>query len=467
MGAEPTTDAGSLAAASELARWARAESIPCLLRGEPGFAAAAPIYNLMHDGAPVAIVQPRGDRDVAAVLAWAAESRIAVAVRGGGHHVGGFGTYADGIVLSLSAMRGARLEADGAIVTVEGGSRLGELDRYLSPRGLVVPTGTVSDTGIGGLALGGGIGWLVGSLGLTCDSIVGADVALPDGRIVAAEEAGNEDLLWFMRGAGGGCGVVTRFRFKTHRLPSCHVGIATAAADPGVLATVLSHLSADCPPELTVAPLLRRDDRGDPVLCVEFCLGGDDLTGIDDLLRRIPQAEVSICREAEYTSWQSHTDDQFLAPRRGYWKSAYFAELDLSRADLLVDHLRLAPPGIEATILVEHLHGRFHGEGPQSGAFPIRAARLGFLFSARWVSPKLDEAGRGWVRAGVQILDPDGKAGAYSNYSPADDERVTRDLVSSAGRLERLLGTKRRFDPHNVLALSHVGRLMAAGGEAG
>jgi FAD/FMN-containing dehydrogenase len=442
-------------AAAEVAAWARSTGLPCDLPGDPGHERRRWVYNRLHDMSPSAIVAPRDAADVRQLLLRAHDAGLPLTVRGGGHHVAGYGTSDGGVVVDLRAMRRVRPSADGREVAVGGGARLRDVDAALCPRGLVVPTGTVSDTGIGGLALGGGIGWLVGLRGLTCDNIVGAEVVLPSGAIVHAGEPEHADLLWALRGGGGGFGVVTEFRFRAAPLPPCTVGTLTLPlrAAAAALRRLLAFLDEDCPRALTVAPLLRRDAAGEPILAVDFCAAGAD-DAVDRLVAAVRPERRAIERRSDYRVWQRSSDALFAEPLRGYWKAAYKPELGDRDVEAIVASMEAAPPG-SPSILVEHLHGAFHDTGRDDAAFPLRDAAFGVLFSARWADAEDDAAAISWARSGVAAVDPEGASGSYANYAPHDDRRVARDFDRRPAVRERLRRVKAACDPHDVLARHH------------
>ncbi|HTV19748.1 MAG TPA: FAD-binding protein, partial [Polyangiaceae bacterium] len=269
----------------ELQRWAAASGIDCCTPEHPEYATKRLVYNRIHDAYPVAVVSPRSAAEVAQCLRFARAQALPLAVRGGGHHVGGFGTCDAGLVIDLGSMRRVAIGNEG-VASVGAGARLGHVDGFLCPRGFVVPTGTVSDTGIAGLALGGGIGWLLGLYGLTCDNLVGADVVVGDGELVRAEAPEHGELLWALRGGGGGLGIVTEFRFRTHRLPICVAGslVVQAAGARAALWRLVQFLEERCPARLTVAPVLRQDSDGRLALFVDFCLAGSDERALDRLI---------------------------------------------------------------------------------------------------------------------------------------------------------------------------------------
>ncbi|MGH9929086.1 MAG: FAD-binding protein [Pyrinomonadaceae bacterium] len=436
------------------ARLAQKIDVDSIGPSDPRYANARLVYNRFHDLYPAALVRTRKASAIAEILRFAADNNVPLAVRGGGHHIAGFGSCDGGIVIDFSPFREVSLNPNTGLVEVEPGVRLGDLDRHLAARGLVVPTGTVSDTGIAGLTLGGGIGWLVGRNGLTCDQLVGADVVLADGSVARAEDPHHEDLLWALRGGGGNFGVVTQFRYAPSPLPQLIVGSGTigleGAAD--ALERLVGFLETSCPRTLTVAPAFFRNARAEPRLSIDFCLSAAADRTLDSLMEIVGPASWKTWRNVEYWSWQSAFDRLFLPPMRGYWKSRYSKRLSRSNIDTLVDAFARSSVARSA-ILIEHLHGAFVDTGTEASSFPLRWARFGVLLSARWRDRTQDESAISWVRETFSRLDPNDTSAAYSNYTGADDPRALQAFESGLAR--RLISVKVRYDLENVFRRNH------------
>lgn len=446
---EPTSEPEWLC---DFARYANDASVDWIGPRDPRYEQARLIYNRFHNLTPGAIVRSKSPAVITQVLALAKEHALPVAIRGGGHHIAGYGSCNEGVVIDFSPFRAVQLDGASGIVEVDPGARLGDVDRTLTEHGLVVPTGTVSDTGIAGLALGGGIGWLLGCYGLTCDHLIGADVVLADGREVRAEDPEHSDLLWALRGGGGNFGVVTRFRFRTRSQPKLIVGSATIPFQRAAesLADTVEFL-ADCPRDLTIAPTFYRTAIGEPVFSIDFCLASDDESVLKRLQQVVGLANWSIRRDADYVAWQRNFDDLFQPPMRGYWKSRYGTSLTRTDIEILLDAFACAPTQRSA-ILIEHLHGAFTDGGAETSAFPLRWASFGVLLSARWPDPSQDDVAIKWVRETFSRLDPQSLSAAYSNYTASDDHRAVRAFDKLASRLASI---KSHYDPSNVFHRNH------------
>jgi FAD/FMN-containing dehydrogenase len=437
-----------------LADWLSAEKVDWIGPADTRYDDARLLYNRMHDLRPALIVRTLRTDVLARVVQLAAEHGVTLAVRGGGHHVAGFASCDGGIVLDFTPFRGVSFTPTTRTVEVEPGTRLGDIDRALCPSGWVVPTGTVSDTGIAGLTLGGGIGWLVGCYGLTCDHLIGADVLLADGRAVRAEDPEHADLLWALRGGGGNFGVVTRFRYSARKLPRVTVGSALIRPADAArsLPEALFFLEHSCSRMLTVAPVLTRQSSEELALSLDFCLAGDDDRDLVALRRAVGPATWDIRPGASFVAWQRRLDTAFQPPLRGYWKANYTRSApDLDTA-AVVEAFRRAP-GRHATILIEHLHGAFRDTGEHAAAFPLRWASFGMLIACRWQHSDGDAPAMAWVRRTFAGLGGSDTSAAYSNYTTLDDPR---GVTSFAGGLaERLRAVKHRYDPTNLFRRNH------------
>lgn len=418
-----------------------------------GYDAARTVFNRMHDRRPGAILRRLTPDGVARAVGFARDRGLDLTMRGGGHHIAGFAVCDDGIVLDFSQDREVSIDAAG-VVAVAPGARLADLDEALVPRGLAVPTGTVSDTGIAGLTLGGGIGWLTGRHGLTCDHLVAADLVTADGVHHRVDARTQPDLLWGLRGGGGNFGVVTRFYFQPVALDRVVAGrLRSGAVDlAAALGAVLDWLASACPAELTVAPVLRRTSHG-VELSVEFCLVGDDQrAALEHLVRVVRPAEARYFANREgFLAWQRSLDGAFREPLRGYWKARYVDTLDAAAVRGLIDRLDLAPAA-HASVTLEHLHGVFADRDPASSAFPIRGRKLGTLVSARWRDAADDAANRAWVRSCFPAPGAGEAQATYSNYSEGAESVIDGYPADVRSRLRRV---KAQFDPHNVFRHNH------------
>ena len=391
----------------ELTRISERLGVDLILPSNSRYNSARLIYNRMHDLHPAALIQTSRDDSVAEIVRFAADRGILLAIRGGGHHIAGYGSCDGGLVLDFSPFRAVTLDHLTGIAEVESGARLSDVDETLCPLGLVIPTGTISETGIAGLTLGGGIGWLIGRYGLTCDQLIGADVVLANGRVVRAEHPEHNHLLWALRGGGGNFGAVTRLRYRTHPLPLCIVGscVLPLPKAANALERLALYLEHSCPRQLTTAATIARDDKYGPSLSIDFCLSGADETTLSDLLGFIAPAQQFIQRNVPFSAWQRAFDHVFHPPMRGCWKARYGRSLTRVEIDTILLAFERAPT-LQASILIEHLHGAISDTGIDTSAFPLRWALFGVLFSARWMNSSNDQEALHWVHSAVARLDP-------------------------------------------------------------
>lgn len=424
---------------------------------DPRYSDGRHVYNRLHDARPAALVRTLERNALARVFDVARKYGVEIAVRGGGHHVAGFGTTDGGIVIDMSVFRGVTIGP--RFIEVQPGARLGDLDRALVPEGMVVPTGTVSDTGVAGLTLGGGIGWLVGQFGLACDHLIGADFLTADGVLLRAEDPENEDLLWALRGGGTPSGIVTSFRFEPRKLPLITTGFAVVAMSSAEAALArLLPLLADCPRSLTVAPCFRSSKESGPKLNVEFCMCGTNVEPLDWLRSCVRSAEWTVTGNDDFIRWQAAADAAFQPPMRGYWKARYLSAESAVDVGYLCEAFANAPAA-RGSMLIEHLHGAFTDGSTLSSAFPLRHARIGILASARWPERGEDQACMSWVRSTIRGVDPADCGSAYSNYSLADDKCVRRTFAAPAQA--RFSALKNRYDPGNLFRRGHDGCVWA------
>ncbi|WP_170837637.1 FAD-binding oxidoreductase [Actinopolyspora xinjiangensis] len=404
----------------------------------------------MHDIRPAALVRSLDPSVLHSATKTATSLGVPIAVRSGGHHIGGFSTVEDGLVLDFSPFRNVVFDPESGLVQVRPGARLGDLDTVLAAHGRCVPTGTVSDTGITGLTLGGGIGWLVAGYGLTCDHLHSAEVLLADGRVVEVSRQAHADLFTALRGGGvGAFGVVLKLCFHTVPLPRIKAGSVRYPLSDAtrVLGALQKLLAEDTPETVTLAPVL--DFRGStPGLSVDVCCHSDDERDLDRI-RTMLGGDWSDVYDRHYPQWQSILDRSFQPPMRGYWKSVHFDRLDID-PELLAEAIRGAPDN-RCSILVEYYNVetlRAHAEG---SAFPLRDSRMGVLFSARWPDPAHDDVHMHWARKWSMRIG--GGAGAYSNYSQDTEHQVRSSFAPET--LASFRALEAAYDPDRLFAKGH------------
>ena len=440
------------------------ESLINLLSGKPGTDLILPddprydearlIYNRMHDCYPGLIVRTLDVDDIRLVIEFVFARGIVLAIRGGGHHIGGFGTCHEGVLIDFSPFKKMTIDRDKGVVSVEPGVCLGDIDAALAKEGYIIPTGTVSETGLAGLTLGGGIGWLIGLFGLTCDQLYGADVLLADGQLVQAEAPEHSDLLWALRGGGGNFGVVLNFRYRLNLLPKtiCGMGFVSWENVLPVMGVLMDYLQNSCPPTMTVAPIFTKDKLGNPGLRVDFCCANGTEQDVENLTSLSDFIAWSEVREWEFSAWQKEFDQAFLPPMRGYWKASYVEIITPEIIRKIIYSFENSPI-LRSTIMIEQLHGAFKTYDQNTSAFPLRYSNFGIVFAARWENSTEDAVTIEWVRQSFNAIDPQGTSGTYLNYTGADDQRAVKTLLTNTR--SRVAEVKAFYDANNSFKRNH------------
>jgi FAD/FMN-containing dehydrogenase len=434
-----------------------------LATDSPGYDAARTIWNAMIDARPALIARCRSTADVVRAVRFARRNDLLSAVRGGGHNVAGNSTVDGGFVIDLSSMKGIRLDPARRIAHVEPGITLAELDRDTQEFGLAVPTGINSTTGIAGLTLGGGYGWLTRRFGLTADNLLAADVVTADGDVLTANEAEHSDLFWALRGGGGNFGIVTSFEFKLHRVgPEVTAGLVVYPLDRA--ATVLAQyreLVANAPEELTVwvvmreappLPFLPPAVHGTPVVVLALCYTGDPSRADRALapLATIDGAHGAHVGPMPFAAWQAAFDPLMLGGVRNYWKTHNFSALGDELVDALLARMRQLP-GPMCEIFLGHVAGAPMRVAEDETAFMGRAPFM-MNVHARWDSAADDERAVSWARDVYRASAPFAAPGAYVNFMSRDEG--ARVPAAYGSHYERLAAIKAKFDPTNFFRLN-------------
>lgn len=441
---------------------------PSLASGEEGYEAARRVWNQMIDRRPALIAGCAGAGDVQRCVAFAREHGVALSVRGGGHNIGGRAVAEGGLMIDFSRRRRVRFDPAQRVAEVEPGATLGDVDRATQAAALAVPTGIVSETGIAGLALGGGFGWLSRRYGLTCDHLLSVELVTADGETLTVDAERHPDLFWALRGGGGGFGVVTSFRFSLQPLgPTItggmliHRGEQTAEvfdrfrrrteSSPEELGCLLKLGSA--PP----APFLPEELHGRPVAVTIACHSGEPATAEGDLapLRAGSPPVADLLAPRPFVEMQSLFDAGEPRGKRNYWKSEYVADLDDRVEAILTEHAgRL--PSESANVKIFHLGGAVTRVPPGATAAGHRDARFIVVIATSWTDPGDDPANVGWVRDCWSALHAVSGRGGYVNFL-TDDADAEQGRSSFGGvDLQRLAAVRRRYDPDGVLGAGRV-----------
>ena len=431
--------------------------------GEPGYDLHRKIWNGSFDRHPAAIVRCAGVADVIGAVKAARENELPVTVRSGGHSFPGHSVADDALMIDLSPMKGARVDPEARTARVQAGVLLGELDREAQAFGLAVPSGIVTHTGVAGLTLGGGIGWIMRKHGLSVDRLVSVDLVTADGEFVKASADENADLFWGVRGGGGNFGIVTEFEFRCVPLgPGVLAGpVIWPMQQSGEVLRFYRDWIADAPDELMTIvmhrkapplPFIPAELHGKPVVMVVACWIGDFEEGEKQLrpLRTFGSPAADLCTEKPYLQHQSMFDPSFVPGRWYYYKSCDVAELTDEIVDITVERsLQIASP--LTSFPIWQLGGAFSRVGEDETAFDGR--RSGFTFNiggCTETNAGFDEE-REWVRGFWSALEP-WHEGVYVNFLGDEPDRVRQ--AYRAQKYDRLQALKRKYDPDNFFRLN-------------
>ncbi len=435
------------------------------------------IWNGAITKRPGAIARCRDAADVADAIRWARERDIEIAVRGGGHGVAGTALTEGGLVVDCSPMKRIGVDPAARTVKVEPGVLLGELCAATQRFGLVVPSGIVSHTGVAGLTLGGGIGWLMRRFGLTCDNLIEADVVTADGATVRATETENRDLLWGLRGGGGNFGIVTSFVFRCHPVgPTVLAGpVLWAAEDAEAVLGFYREFALDEPEDLTTisflrwappAPWVPEELRRRPVVIIAFCHAGSPEDGIraTEPMRRFGRPLLDAVQPRDLTGYHSFFDASVPHGLGYYWKSHYLQDLTSDAIGTLAGRGWEVESERSYTILF-HMGGAVRAVDAEATAFEDRSAEFSPNINSVWEDLS-DPKDIGWVRDLFHALEPASTGKAYINFM-SDDEQDRVPEAFGRSKYARLVTLKQAFDPDNVFRLNQNIRPSEPGPDQG
>jgi FAD/FMN-containing dehydrogenase len=425
---------------------------------------ARTIWNAMIDKRPALIVRCAGAADVMHAVRFSAEHKLLLAVRGGGHNIAGNAVCDGGLVIDLSAMKSVRVDAKGMTARVEPGVTLGEFDRETQAFGLATPVGINSTTGIAGLTLGGGFGWLSRKLGLTIDNLISADVVTAAGELVTASETDHPDLFWGIRGGGGNFGVVTSFEFRLHRVgPEVLAGFIIHPLDAaGDVLRFYRDFIKTTPQEFVCwfvlrlappLPFLPAEWHGKGILILAVCYSGDLKEGerIAKPLRSFGKPVADIIGPMAFTSWQTVLDPLLAPGMRNYWKSHDFKEVSNGLIDALIAHAKRLPDP-QTEIAFAQLGEGVTKVAKEATAYTHRDAGFVMNIHGRWDSPSNDAKCIGWARELFQATTPFATGGAYVNFMTQEEQDRVRSAYGS--NFPRLATLKKKYDPNNLFRLN-------------
>ncbi len=437
-----------------------------LAPGDPGYEMARRIHNGLIDRRPAVIARCGNTADVSYAVGFGREQELELSVRGGGHNVAGKAVADGGLMIDLAPMKRVDVDPRARRARAQGGVTVGEYDRATAAFGLATTSGVVSSTGIAGLTLGGGQGWLMGRYGLAIDNLISAEVVLASGEVLTASDDTNPDLFWALRGGGGNFGVATSFEFRAHPVISVLGGpiLHPLGAAPQLMA-FYREFASDLPDELsTQAAFMHAPDGSGLKLCaVAVCHCGEDAAQAEaDVrpLREFGSPAADAVQRMPYPDINTGVDWLFPKGALSYWKSAFLSELSEAAVQVIVAAFEQAPSELCALVL-EDFHGAATRVATTATAYPHRQPGFNLLLISSWRDPSQSDACIAWAHETYAALSPHMASRAYTNYLAAEDYDRVKDAFGP--NLDRLVELKRRYDPDNLFHLNQNIAPAAAG----
>jgi FAD/FMN-containing dehydrogenase len=430
-----------------------------LLRpADNGYEDARKVHNGLVDKRPAVIARCRGVADVIDAVRLARDSGLEAAVRGGGHNVAGRATIDGGVMIDLSPMKGIHVDREGRTVRAQGGVTWAELNRETQLHGLAVTGGVVSSTGIAGLTLGGGLGWLMGKYGLALDNLVSVELVDAEGRVLRASGDENPDLFWAVRGGGGNFGIATSFEYRLHEVGPTITGglIAHPFERARDLLALYRECTASLPDEQVLIATLTHapDGSGTKLAAFATCHCGAPEEGERAVqpLKRFGSPVLDTVGPVSYCQQNRMLDDGYPKGAFNYWKSSFLSELSLSAIDAMIDAFAECP-GPMGQLLIEHVHGAATRVGVSDTAFAHRREGYNFLVLAQWTDAAATQANIAWARSAYERMQPFVGAGRYVNY--LDQDEANEAVAAAYGpNYPRLRELKRKYDPSNFFRMN-------------
>ena len=435
--------------------------------GDAGFDDATLIWNGLIDKEPALVIQPENTDDVASAVNLAREQRLLMSIKGGGHNISGLALADGGLTLDMSRMREVRVDPDQRLVRVGAGCLIGDVDRATQDHGLATTLGFVSETGVAGLTLGGGFGYLSRRFGYTVDDLVEVEMVTADGQVRTASQESEPDLFWAIRGGGGNFGVVTEFTFRLHEVgPGIVAGlIAWPAADHAEeVLGIYREMTAAAGRELTLvstmrlappAPFIPEEWHGKPIVGIIACHSGDPREAEEDLapLKAFGKPIADLIMPKTYVEQQSMLNATQPKGANYYWKTEFISELNEGYLEATLDNASgIASP--MSQLVTFHIGGAVNEHAEDDGAVGNRDAAYVVAAAAAWPagSPNGDSH-QAWARSAWERIKPFSTGGNYINFQTTDDD-VTRIEDSYRGNYERLRGLKAEYDPDNLFRVN-------------
>jgi hypothetical protein len=411
-------------------------------------------WNGMINKHPALIARCAGVADIITAVRFARDHDLLVAVRGGGHSLPGFSVCDGGMVIDLSPMKGIRVDPDKRTAVAQAGLTWGDYDRETQVFGLASTGGVISTTGIAGLTLGGGIGWLMRNYGLACDHLRSVDVVTADGQCLTANVMEHPDLFWGLRGGGGNFGIATSFEYQLHPVGLVLAGMVIHPIDRArEVLRFYRDFTPTAPDELTTYAFMLTTPEGVPVVAVMCCYCGD-LAAAEQVLQPLRRFGPPLADEVKpmpYLTLQSLLDDAYPAGLYSYYKSHYLSQISDELIDTMVDGFVSVPSPMSA-LGFEQFGGAVRRVGVEDTAFRHRDVAYDIAILGEWADPATSAVNIQWVREVASKTEPFATGGVYVNFLGEDGEEQVKAAYGS--HFQRLVALKRKYDPSNFFHLN-------------
>jgi FAD/FMN-containing dehydrogenase len=420
------------------------------------YESARKVWNGMIDRRPAAIARCSTVADVQSAIRFARESSIPLAIRGGGHNAAGLAMCDGGLVIDLSGMRDVVVDPARRTAHAGGGATWGDFDRATAAHGLATTGGAISSTGIAGLTLGGGLGWLMRSCGLTCDNLISAEVVTADGQLLHASATENADLFWGLRGGGGNFGVVTTFEYRLYPVSTVLGGMLlyplSRARD---VLRLYRDVTRSAPDELTVFAAMMHSPDGVPVVALAICYNGPIADG-ERAIAAFRAFETPIAGEVgpiPYTALQTMLDAGFPSGLHVHWRSEFVSSIPDDLVEAAVSAFEKVPSPLSA-LMFEQFGGAVSRVGRDETAFDQRDSNYNFVIVSRWADPAQAQPNVAWARSTSEAAKPFTNGHVYVNYIGAGEAPDRVRAAFGADKYDRLVALKRKYDPTNLFRIN-------------
>lgn len=435
-----------------------------LTPGDDHYDEVRTIWNAMIDRKPGVIVQCEKVVDVAPSIAFARKHDLEITIRGAGHNIAGNSISDGGLLIDFSNMKRVTVDSESRRARVESGATLGDFDAAVQKHGLATPIGINSTTGIAGLTLGGGFGWLTRKYGMTVDNLLSVDLVTVDGKSISASATENTDLFWAVRGGGGNFGVITQFEYALYPVgPDVLAGLVVYPLEQArQVLKRYREFTSTAPEDMTVwgvmrkappLPFLSEEVHGKEVMVLAFMYAGDPAQGAEraDILKSFGEPYGDHIGVMPYTEWQQAFDPLLTPGARNYWKSHNFTELNDQALDIMIEYAATLPSS-QCEIFIAHIAGAANRVATDAMAYGARDAQYVLNVHARWDDVADDDTCIDWSRSFFNATKPYASTGAYVNFMT--EEEGNRVASAYGSNYDQLVEAKRKYDPGNVLHMN-------------